>query len=386
LEELRGQVQELAQTLSLERRKRNKLEEQVSELYSELHATLTERDNLRESLRLSKKEKKQLEAELTDTEQELSVSKDKLSLKLRELASLQADISTLREMRRKLEAQVGSLSSQLDDTKQQLTVTRDRTKALQAELAKSEEQTHLAQKTIEKREVRIRNLVAEIEERDQALSKQKKLTDDERQRIESLRSEIRALRDQISSLSKALDLSQETVASQKTKIKDLGERLNLALAQKVKELAGYRSEFFGRMRQVLGDIPEIRIVGDRFVFQSELFFESGSAEIGEGGQQKLDRVAKVLNDVADRIPSEVDWVLQVEGFTDKRPINTLRFPSNWELSTARATNIVHYLIQQGISPRHLAAAGFGEYQPIDPADTPEAYARNRRIEFKLTSR
>ncbi|HKJ96099.1 MAG TPA: peptidoglycan -binding protein [Gammaproteobacteria bacterium] len=386
LERLQGQLQDLAETLSMERKKSGRLEERMSQLYGELSATLTERDALRKSLRLTQDKARQIKQELSAKEQELQVSKDTLKVKLRDLASLQQDIATLRTMRDKLESQVGQLASALSDSRQQLAQTRDRTKALQAKLAESQEQTHLAQKSIDQKDIRIQNLVEKIDEQDKALSQQKELTAEADQRIADLRQNIRALRAQIDSLSKALDVSQETVQDQKAKIKDLGKRLNVALAKKVEELAKYRSEFFGRLRKVLGDVSEIRIVGDRFMFQSELFFESGSADIGPAGKKKLDRLASILKDVAARIPDDIDWVLQVEGHTDRRPINTDRFPSNWELSTARATNIVHYLIDQGIPPDHLAAAGYGEYQPVAKGDSPQAYARNRRIEMKLTSR
>src|SRR3546814_2610225 len=171
-----------------------------------------------------------------------------------------------------------------------------------------------------------------------------------------------------------------------TLFRSLGKRLNVALASKVQELARYRSEFFGRLREILGSREDIRIVGDRFVFQSEILFASGSATIEQDGRPQLARLAGTLKEIAADIPDDIDWVLRVDGHTDRRPIDTLAFPSNWELSTARAVSVVKFLIEQGIPPARLVAAGFGEFQPLDTGNDEIAYRRNRRIEFKLTER
>jgi len=201
-----------------------------------------------------------------------------------------------------------------------------------------------------------------------------------------LNRQIAALREQLQSLAAALDASEQKAKDQEVQIIDLGKRLNAALANKVQELAQYRSEFFGRLREILGNRPDIRIVGDRFVFQSEVLFQPGNADLGPSARKELELLAGALKDIAAKIPPEISWVLRVDGHTDRRPINTPQFPSNWELSTARATAVVKYLISQGIPADRLAAAGFGEYQPIDPGTSEEAYAKNRRIEFKLTER
>ena len=167
---------------------------------------------------------------------------------------------------------------------------------------------------------------------------------------------------------------------------DLGQRLNVALAQRVQELSRYRSEFFGRLRTILGDRPDIRIVGDRFVFQSEVFFDSGSAALLPEGRNELDQLANALGDLEKKIPAEIPWVLRVDGHTDVRPINSPQFKSNWELSAARAISVVQYLVSLGVPPQRLVAAGFAEFQPLDTGTTEEAYKRNRRIELKLTER
>ncbi len=160
----------------------------------------------------------------------------------------------------------------------------------------------------------------------------------------------------------------------------------MALAQKVQELSRYRSDFFGRLRQILGDRPGIRVVGDRFVFQSEVLFDTGQAAVNAAGKAELDKLAAAIIELEHEIPPEIPWVLRVDGHTDKRPIQSAQFPSNWQLSASRAIAVVQYLIGKGVSPQRLVAAGFGEYQPIDPGDTEEAYRKNRRIELKLTEK
>jgi chemotaxis protein MotB len=204
--------------------------------------------------------------------------------------------------------------------------------------------------------------------------------------IEVLNQQIAAMRSQLASLEEALEASEKKDKEAQGQIADLGQRLNVALAQRVQELSRYRSDFFGRLRTILGDRPDIRIVGDRFVFQSELFFDTGQAVLKPEGRDELDKLAGALSELEKQIPGEIAWVLRVDGHTDVRPISSLQFRSNWELSSARAISVVQYLISRGISPQRLVAAGFGEFQPIDPARTEEAYSRNRRIELKLTER
>ncbi len=204
--------------------------------------------------------------------------------------------------------------------------------------------------------------------------------------VELLNQQIAALRRQIAALEDALEASEARGRESNAKIADLGSRLNVALAQRVQELARYRSDFFGKLREILANRPDIRIEGDRFVFPSEVFFDVGSAAISPSGRQQLDKLADALKQLETQIPDEIAWVLRVDGHTDKRPVNSFQFPSNWELSAARAIEVVKYLVSRGISPQHLVAAGFGEFQPIDTADTEEAFAKNRRLELKLTER
>jgi chemotaxis protein MotB len=204
--------------------------------------------------------------------------------------------------------------------------------------------------------------------------------------IDQLNDQILALRQQLAQIAAALDVSEAKAQEQQVQIANLGQRLNAALVSKVEELARYRSEFFGRLREVLGDRPDIRIVGDRFVFQSEVLFGLASAELSDDAKQQLLPVAQALKDISAKIPPDLNWVLRVDGHTDKRPISTPVFPSNWELSTARAISVVRFFIEQGIPTGRLVAAGFGEYQPLDGGSDEAAYRRNRRIELKFTER
>ncbi len=218
------------------------------------------------------------------------------------------------------------------------------------------------------------------------LEAEKKLSSQQVSQISLLNQQLAALRRQLAALESALEASEKREKDSQTKISDLGSRLNVALAQRVQELNRYRSDFFGRLREILGNRPEIRIVGDRFVFQSEVFFDPGSAELKEGATPELDKLATALLELIDKIPKDIPWVLRVDGHTDVRPISNARFPSNWELSASRAISVVKYLITRGISADRVVAAGFGEFQPIDPASNDDAYRRNRRIELKITER
>ncbi len=203
--------------------------------------------------------------------------------------------------------------------------------------------------------------------------------------VDTLNAQIAALRQQLTAISSALDISEKKDQELQQRISDLGQKLNLALAKDVQELSAYRSDFFGKLRQILGNRPDIRIVGDRFVLQSEVFFDSGSANLKPEGSAELDKVATAVIALEGQIPADIPWVLRVDGHTDVRPVLG-QFKSNWDLSAARAIAVVKYLVVKGVQPNRLVAAGFGEFQPIDPGTTEDAFRRNRRIEFKLTER
>ncbi|MGB3387864.1 MAG: peptidoglycan -binding protein [Pseudaminobacter sp.] len=205
--------------------------------------------------------------------------------------------------------------------------------------------------------------------------------------VELLNQQIAALRKQIGALEQVLEASEAKDRESNAKIADLGKRLNVALAQRVQELNRYRSDFFGRLREILSDRENIRIVGDRFVFQSEVLFPVGSEVINDAGRVEMKKLADAIIELQKEIPPEISWVLRVDGHTDDRPLSgTGRYRDNWELSSARATSVVKFLIENGVPANRLVAAGFGEYQPLDAADSEDARSRNRRIELKLTER
>ena len=222
--------------------------------------------------------------------------------------------------------------------------------------------------------------------KDLQLGKERKLSKSALDRLAMLNRQIRTLKSQLNFISMALEKSEILAKKRRVKIANLGKRLNAALASKVQELSKYRSEFFGELRKVLGSESGIQIVGDRFVFQSEVLFGRGSDQLGRPGKIQIQQLSKTLKGIMVKIPPQIDWVLRVDGHTDQIPIKTSRFPSNWELSTARAISVVKFLIDQGIPATNLAATGFGEFQPINPGKTEKDRRQNRRIELKLTQR
>ena len=351
----------------------------------------------------------------------VAADREKIELQLREIASLQADLKALRDARDRLEGQIAGLAVvaqqlqhqtgdltakveagtaemakrdealRLSDEQRkllmdELAALRDRSKALETKLADQTDRTMLAQKDIDQRDIRLKELLTTLESTQAALTGERQLTGQDRQQIAALTAEIEALRAQLSQLAATLDVSQAKNTNQQARIDELTGRLNVALANKVEELARYRSEFFGRLREAIGNRPDIRVVGDRFVFQSEVLFPTGSATLQEAGKEQLAQLARALLDIARTIPPDINWILRVDGHTDSRRIATSQFRSNWELSTGRAISVVKFLIEQGISAERLAATGFGEFQPLDAGTTEDAYSRNRRIELKLDQR
>jgi chemotaxis protein MotB len=219
-----------------------------------------------------------------------------------------------------------------------------------------------------------------------ALEAERQATGRALNQVELLNQQIAAMRRQLAALEEALSVSESRDRESQARIADLGSRLNVALAQRVQELARYRSDFFGRLRQILGNREDVRIVGDRFVFQSEVLFPAGQSFLRPEAAGELDRIASALQELNSQIPSDIPWIVRVDGHTDVRPIATAQFPSNWALSAARAIAVVQALAARGVPASRLAATGFGEFQPLDAGTTDEAYARNRRIELKLTER
>jgi chemotaxis protein MotB len=370
LRQLQQQVDELGNLLALERRAGEDLKVRAADLSAQLESSLAERD--------------QLAGKLRDADTIVSADKEKIELQLREIESLRRDLDALKSVRADLEAKVAALAQQQEP--QELSALRDRTKELQARLAAEEERTALAQKEIDARDVRLREIGSRADRAEQSLTAEKEISRSALARVDQLNAQLAALREQLSRIATALDVSEAKVKEQQGQIVELGKRLNLALVNKVEELARYRSEFFGRLREILGDRPDIRVVGDRFVFQSEVLFAPGSAELSDGAKKELAPVIAALKEIAAKIPPEINWMLRVDGHTDRRPISNPQFPSNWELSTARAISVVRFAIDEGIPAARLSAAGFADKQPIDPHSAEDAYRRNRRIELKLTER
>jgi chemotaxis protein MotB len=296
--------------------------------------------------------------ELAGLAEQLNMEKGANATLQSDLARLTAELASSQSERDRISAQAAGLGNDIAALQ-----------ALKAEL-----------------EARIGDLGRNLGERDGQLADERKLSEEARAQAALLNRQMEAMKQELARVAAALDAAELKGKDQQVQIADLGKRLNVALAGKVEELQKYRSEFFGRLRQVLGDRPGIRIEGDRFVFQSELLFDTGSAELGLDGIEQLRALAATLKDISKQIPKGVNWVLRVDGHTDRRPITTGRYPSNWELSTARAITVVRTLVANGIAADHLVAAGFGEFQPLDKGETDEAFARNRRIELRLDQR
>ncbi len=369
----------LASLLSDEQAERNRLAALLSEEQAErerLSGTIASRDEELEALR----------SELRQSRQALTAREAELD---EERAKLNAALARLQIEQEKLEQALAAIAAgkaELEDAYTSIEADKEKIEAQLAELAILKSlRDELVEKLMNSESARDA-LEGDLEEERRALADQRRLSEEAQIQITLLNRQLAALRAHLAEVAQALEISEAKNKEQEVQIADLGKRLNVALASKVQELARYRSEFFGRLREILGSRQDIRIVGDRFVFQSEVLFASGSATIGEEGREQLAQLARTLREIAATIPSELEWVLRVDGHTDRAPIATAAFPSNWELSTARAVSVVKFLIAQGIPPDRLAATGFGEFQPLDPGGDEIAYRRNRRIEFKLTER
>ncbi|WP_201243651.1 peptidoglycan -binding protein [Halochromatium salexigens] len=285
------------------------------------------------------------------------------------------------------------LSNRLAEVSEALGLSEERAEALNAQVTLFSEQ--LAEVTDERDslaaardqdQLRLLALDALVASREEALAQEQALSAEQRDQVALLNLQIAALRTQLQEVAEALAAAERDKAEQAEEITDLGKRLNLALARQVNELERYRSEFFGRVKEALGENPDVRITGDRFVFQSELLFPSGEAALNPAGRAQLEQLAETLLEVAELIPDEVDWVLRIDGHTDPQPLREgHRYASNWELSTARALSVVEFLASRGLAPERMVAAGFGEHRPAVEGDDAAANRRNRRIEIKLTS-
>jgi chemotaxis protein MotB len=371
LMELHGQISELTKLLGLETKKSLQLKKDVSRLSDTIVGLSGE--------------KEMLTAELSDYTAQSEIDKAELEKQMLTIASLNEDINTLRQVKNELEKNVTDLAGALYKSEHEILVLRDRSKALTARLAKKAEMTALAQKEIKEQTIRIQALISVVDTQKEAIASEKQLSANTRAEVSLLTKQINGLRDQLKMISDALALTKEKARKKDEKITELGKKLNIALAKKINELEKYQSEFFKRLEKILGNNPAIQAKGDRFVFQAGLLFKSASADLGAEGRTHLAILAHTLQEVSNKIPKDLKWILRIDGHTDRIPIHNEIFASNWELSTARAVSVVRFLSQNGIPKNRMAAAGFSKYHPIDSADTPEAYKKNRRIEIKLTS-
>jgi chemotaxis protein MotB len=344
IEQLGRQIGDLASQLSIEKKATQSLQKDLEQLTLQLRQERSERDRLNADLTAQRQSADALKIErdqLTERLTSMMAERDKLSTALQGAA-------------KESEAKAADLQKEIE--RQRLELTR-----LAASLAAANNEKG--------------KLFGDLTE-------QEKLTAEQKAAVVRLTAELAGLKDELARLNSALDAADAKAKEQNAQIVDLGQKLNRALASKVEELARFRSEFFGKLREALAGQRDVQIVGDRFVFQSEVLFPPGSAQLQPGGEKQLASVAQRLMEIAARIPKEINWVLQVDGHTDDKPINNVIYPSNWELSAARAIAVVKFLHSQGIPNERLVAAGYGEYQPLSSMDT----ARNRRIELKLTSR
>lgn len=374
-----SQIESLRRDIEALRRMRVNLELQVAGLINSL-------DESEQTLAAAQNETQGLQTALDTAEADSASVRAQLEAALSDSALARAALSELETTARNLREQFGEFEAGLTASSSALGALRDRTKELEARLATEAERTLLAQKDIEDRDIRLAELQALYLTRDSDLKTQRNLATRASDHVQALNRQVEALRQQLLALQQALNVAEEHDEEQQIVISSLGERLNRALAARVEELSRYRSEFFGRLREVLGGRQDIQIVGDRFVFQSEVLFTSGSAELEEGGKLRLAELAQTLLEISPKIPAEIPWILRVDGHTDAVPIHTAQFPSNWELSSARAISVIQFLMEEGIPAGRLAAAGFGQFQPLDGGFDEIANRRNRRIELKLTER
>lgn len=321
----------------------------------------------------------QLNAELAQLAKTLSMEQDAKAVAMKQVDELSASLATASGER-------DALRLSLDTTQAALTQAQARGEEDQAQIARLSSDIRALDELKHQLEAEIAAQLGALDEEREKLAAQTELSAKSAAQVELLNRQVAALRLQLEEIAASLDLARAQGKAKDVRIEELGKELNLALAQRVNELQRYRSDFFGKLREVLGGRSDIQIVGDRFVVPSELLFASGTDELTPVARQQLDSLATTLSEVASEIPSDVDWVLRIDGHTDRRPIATGRFPSNWELSSARAIAIVKYLVTRGVPANRLSANGFGEFRPLDPGDSEAAYAINRRIEIQLTNR
>jgi chemotaxis protein MotB len=415
LERLNHQMAQLSDMLALERGRSADLRQSIARLNMDLQATTQERDALTQqltSLRAEqarvgaerdtlKSERDRLQARLADEDLQSQAAASRGTLLQAQLADAarradaagQAEAATAAELadaQRQL-AEMRRQAAELDRTVQ---ADRDTITARLSDLAKLEDQVRAltALRDQLERQAQDAAVRATTEQQRRAaveveLADERKLSDSQKAQLAGMARDLADLQRNLASVKAALDISQASSRDKDVQIANLGQKLNAALAQKVQELQRYRSDFFGKLREVLANRPGIQVVGDRFVFQSEVLFPSGSDQLSPAGRDQITELAKTFEGIAKDIPSDVNWLLRVDGHADKQKVDPLGpFVDNWDLSAKRAIRVVQLLIEAGIPANRLAATAFGDNQPLDPADTPDAYRKNRRIEIRLTDR
>jgi len=439
MDQLNRRVAELADLLSLEAAQGEQLRQQLGRLNDDLRSAATARDTALQSLALLRDERDKLTSErdglrrerdrqgarLSDLELAGRSAADRAAATERQLAEalaraertggdaarLQRDLrgsqTELTEARQRAEARISDLERERRTALAELVVAQAALEALRREAQALDRQVRVERETVTQRLSEMARLSEQIRaltalrndlerraaqeqrgrERAEAEAGEKaRLAESAAAQVALLTRQTEALRAELARLSHALDLAEAEGRDRNAQIALLGQRLNAALAARVEELQRYRSDFFGRLRDALGERPEVRIVGDRFIFQGEVLFAPASAELSEAGLRQVRALATVLAEVTPLIPADVAWVLRVDGHADRNPIRSPRFNSNWELAAARAIAVAQMLIAEGLPPNRVAATSFGDTQPVDPGDTPQAFARNRRIELRLTDR
>jgi chemotaxis protein MotB len=379
LDQAKRELSELADALSLERGKESDLRLSISQLGAQLASRTADRDRLTGRM-----------AEADLAVQNANAAVERLQAQLTQ-ATGRADATAAQLT--DAQQQLAEMQKQIASLDKTVAVDKDTLQAKLSDLAKLADESRALAALRDQLEAQAREAAARTMTEDQKrqavqlqLADEKKLGDSARAQIALLTQQIDQLKAQLSAISASLDLTQQQAKEKDVTIANLGAKLNAALAAKVEELQQYRSEFFGKLRSVLANRPGITIVGDRFVFQSEVLFPVGSAELTPAGIAEMTSLAVTIKDIAAEIPPDVHWVLRVDGHTDPQPVKSGAFASNWELSAARAITVVKLLIADGVPAAHLAATGFGQYQPFGTGDTPDAYAKDRRIELRLTDR
>ena len=379
LDKANQQLTALADALSLERGKTAELQLSVSQLGKELSDRTADRNRLtvqlsdaNRAIQATTAANTALQGQLRDTSGQAAAAKTQLADAQNQLAEMKRQIAALD---RDVAVDKDTLQAKLSE----LATLTNQSRALAALRDELEKQAQDAAARAMTEQQRREAVQAQ-------LSDEKKLGDTARAQVALLNQQVGQLRNQLSSIAAGLELARQQDKEKDAQIVNLGQKLNVALAAKVEELQQYRSEFFGKLRNVLANRSGITIVGDRFVFQSEVLFPVGSADLTQAGTAQMTALAVTIKDIASEIPPDLRWVLRVDGHTDPQPVKSGQFASNWELSAQRAITVVKLLIADGVPADHLAATAFGEYQPFGPGDTPDAYAKDRRIELRLTDR